>query len=384
VALIFEAKDADPAQAALHVLIIGVGGYTHLRGGDGPLLPTHREFGAPGQLTSPPRSAQAWADAVVGARDEWMAPLGTVELLVSMPPKSAGDYEPATRDAIQSAFARWWDRCDKNKDNIALFVFCGHGVQAENQVLLAADFGHDRHNPWMKAFDFDRTRLAFMANRARTQLFVVDACRQVTLAGLETPAPHAPPLREPRKRDPLRCEFDFTARAASRQQSAHGEPNEPSYFTTALLLGLAGGAASRVRREWFVSTADLAGRLDDLMTLVDAPVDQQPQITISRPARLRRTPLPLAHLRVDCEPNKATSQAELSWHRDGLPSKFRRSRSAEAWTVRNIPVGACTVAAAFPDLDYHDVEREFVIAPPIYVDYLEVNARDHVREVERP
>ncbi|MEU4237726.1 caspase family protein [Actinoplanes sp. NPDC026619] len=387
-ALVFEVKDGDPAGPALHALIIGVGAYPHLKDGSGTPLPDLGRFGAPGQLTSPPRSALAWTDALIAARDEWLAPLGTVDLLVSSPPKPADDggddHEPATRDAIQSAFGRWWKRCDRHADNIALFVFCGHGLQAESQVLLAADFGHDEHSPWMKAFDFDRTRLAFMANHARTQLFVVDACREVTLANLETPVPYAPPLREPGKRDPLRCEFDFTARATSRKRSAYGKPNEPSYFTKALLRGLDGGAASRIRREWLVTTGDLAGHLDALMAMVDAPVGQQPQVTTTRSARIRRTPAPLAHLRVDCKPSRATGQADFSWHHDSLPARSRPVRSGEAWTVPDIPVGASTVAASFPELDYHDVKQKFIVFPPIYEDYVEVSARTQVHEIERP
>ena len=384
-ALVFEAPDLDASAPALHALIIGVGGYAHLKGGDGRRMADLLKFGSPGQLTSPPRSALAWVDALIGAREEWLVPLGSIDLLISPAPGKAieGAHEPATRAAIESAFDDWWDRCDRNADNVALFVFCGHGVEAENQILLAADFGKARLRPWANAIDFDGTRLAFMANRARTQMFIVDACRQMTLAGKNAIGNPASPLRAPEKNDRQHCEFDFTAKATKRQGSAYGEPDKPSYFTKALLAGLAGGAAVEHEREWYVRTGELGGRMYDLMSLVHAPDGQNPEIRIGPSTFIRRVPGPTANLRVRCQPAEATSQAELSWHRAGEPSRTRRSRSAEPWTVRDIPVGSSTVHAAFPERDYSEAKEDYLIYPPIRVDYIKVSRREHVSEWEQ-
>jgi hypothetical protein len=385
-ALVFEAPDIEGAAPALHALIIGVGGYTHLEEGGGKKMADLLKFGSPGQLTSPPRSALAWVDALVDAREDWLVPLGSVDLLISPAPGAdlEGDYESATREAIDSAFDDWWGRCNQNGDNVALFVFCGHGVQAESQILLAADFGKAKLRPWANAIDFDQTRLAFMANKARTQLFIVDACRQMTLASKNSLSNAASPLRAPDRNDRLHCEFDFTAKATNRQGSAYGEPNEPSYFTKALLAGLAGGAATQYEREWYIRTGELGSRIHDLMSLVQAPDDQDPQIVTVKPTFIRRVPVPTAHLRVRCQPAEATSQAELSWHRAGQPSRTRPARSPEAWTVRDIPVGSSTVHATFPDLDYSEAKEDFLVHPAISVDYIEVSRREYARELERP
>src|SRR5262245_49107843 len=101
---------------AAHALVIGIGGYDYLPGGvSGRKMPNATKFGNLGQLTSPPRSAWAFAQFLATSRmDDWAAPLSTVDLLISTAPKDAdpaeegAQYERPTRDAIQGAFDRWW------------------------------------------------------------------------------------------------------------------------------------------------------------------------------------------------------------------------------------------------------------------------------------
>ena len=220
--LVFEQDVAGPAT---HALIIGVGGYDHLDGGasDHKLEPAGK-YGNLGQLTSPPKSACALAAALTAIpREDWLAPLGTVDLLVSTAPGdddpggTGGPYERATRTAIQEAFDRWWVRCESNPDNVAVFFFCGHGLQASSHVLLPTDFGATG-NPWAQAIDFNRTRDAFLTNKAKTQVFLVDACREVTTSTVEVPSPNAPPLREPEVRQTNRCEHDLTVQSTSEDK----------------------------------------------------------------------------------------------------------------------------------------------------------------------
>ena len=212
-----------------HALVIGVGGYDHLHGGisDRKLRRATR-YGNLGQLTSPPKSACAVARFLKTSDPmDWAAPLATVDLLVSTAPSDGdpggegGHYQRATRDAIQAAFDDWWDRCDTHTENVAVFYFCGHGMQATNQVLLASDFGRTR-NPWAQALDLNKTRQAFNANRARTQVFLIDACREVTTSNVEVPDPNAPPLYEPEMRQPENCEHDLRSRrrAGRRRHTA--------------------------------------------------------------------------------------------------------------------------------------------------------------------
>ena len=60
---------------ATHALVIGVGGYDHLPGGiSDRRMPRATQFGNLGQLTSPPRSAWAFARFLAASRmDDWAA-----------------------------------------------------------------------------------------------------------------------------------------------------------------------------------------------------------------------------------------------------------------------------------------------------------------------
>ena len=77
--------DAGPGPRT-HALVIGIGGYEHLKGGAGTPLPNLLQYGNLGQLTSPPRSALAIANALQSPELDWRVPLGTVDLLVSTAP----------------------------------------------------------------------------------------------------------------------------------------------------------------------------------------------------------------------------------------------------------------------------------------------------------
>lgn len=139
--------DARRDEPAMHALVIGVGSYPYLPGG--PLADPREAFTFDGmrQLTSPPRSALAFARLLVdGGTARWNVPAGSVDLLISSPDGDVppGLPEPAPReptiDRIREAFAAWLARCATHPENVAVLYFCGHGLQAESQLLLAGDF----------------------------------------------------------------------------------------------------------------------------------------------------------------------------------------------------------------------------------------------------
>jgi hypothetical protein len=74
-----------PGVVQTHVLVIGVGHYRHLPGGDGPIVPADREYGL-GQLTSLPISARAFAKWMLTNYENPVAPIGSVDLLLSERP----------------------------------------------------------------------------------------------------------------------------------------------------------------------------------------------------------------------------------------------------------------------------------------------------------
>src|SRR5271165_1126591 len=170
--------------ASTHALIIGVGAYRHFENGRGPEM--HDTMGL-GQLTSPPKSALAFADWVSREMYNPDAPLGSIELLLS----EAGDayYQPpdtnlvrvdrATLPNIQAAFKRWLERCNKFPNSVALFFFSGHGITKGDLCLLPEDFGDSDLNPFCRAINFDRTYRGMTRCMAKTQCYFVDCCSQV-------------------------------------------------------------------------------------------------------------------------------------------------------------------------------------------------------------
>jgi hypothetical protein len=355
-----------------HALLIGIGGYEHLRQGTARPLPNLRQYGNPGQLTSPPRSALALADALQSQELDWQVPLGTVDLLVStapVDPDPAGNgaqFEPATRDAIQAAFDSWWDRCDADVGNVAFFYVAGHGLEGQHQIVLASDFGHSAGQPWLHAFNVDATRLALPANKAQTQVFLVDACRDVTTSNVEAPNACGEGLRSPKMRQPDNCLHDLTILGTSRNRRAYGVTKRPSYLASAVIAGLAGGAGTKSHGEWWISTGKLAERLYTLMDFVGADTDaQRPIIIASRTFQLARLrSAPPAKLQFSCRPDEATLFAQLAWRQGAFPVQSRPKGTREAWTV-NVEPGLCFVSASFPNHEYVDREQDVVVEPPL-------------------
>jgi hypothetical protein len=358
----------------MHALIIGIGGYPHLDGGTGDLLPDLLKFGNPGQLTSPPRSALAVAAALQSPDLEWVVPLGTIDLLVSpapCEPDPVGDgasLDSATYATILSSFGKWWTRCDTHPENFAFFYVAGHGLEGLDPIVLASDFGEFPQQPWVNAFNVRRTREALRANRARNQIFLVDACRRVTTGNVEAPDAPAPALRQPQMREPDNSTHDLTMLGTSRGLESYGEPREPSYVAKALIAGLAGDAAAKSDGQWWIMSSKLSERFKSLMERAGANTKiHVPQLTTNTSFRLARlkTP-PHAELLLSCSPDEATRLAALACRQGGGPTRYRAQGSSQAWPVPDVAPGACLVSATFANREYIDcVDQEVIVEPPV-------------------
>jgi hypothetical protein len=335
-------------------------------------LPKLLQYGNLGQLTSPPRSALAIGDALQSQELDWQVPLGTVDLLISTAPEDpdlsgiGAQFEPATRGAIQTAFDAWWDRCNASKENVAFCYVAGHGIEGMHQIVLGSDFGQSANQPWQYAFDVDDTRRALTANKARTQVFLVDACREIMTSNVEVPNAPAPALCSPTMRQPDNCVYELTIMATSRNRKAYGVTKQPSYFAKAFVAGLAGGAAVKEDGRWWITTGKLSERFYRLMNFVGADTyAQRPIIMARRTFRLARLrSAPPAKLQFACRPNEATPLADLAWQQGTLAPQRRPQRSPEAWTVDVTP-GLCYVSATFTGREYRDREQDVIVEPPL-------------------
>ncbi|CAN5862982.1 hypothetical protein BH20PSE1_BH20PSE1_25700 [soil metagenome] len=277
----------DTVSAGTHVLIVAVGGYPHLLGGDTEQL-VKNPMGL-AQLTSPPASAQALADWFLGRQADLeakyrfhnpKAPLASIEMLVS-PPWTAKDkaqpygyplagggaiaVDGAGRRQIGTCYVTWRKRVNANQDNIGVFYFCGHGVTGLNDYVLAEDFGQDS-NPWLDAIDIAVTARAARREVNGALYFFIDACRDTKREALNPGVP-AQPLQHVDFGVPVQCLSRLMLWATGEGSSAHGAEGKPSRFTAALIQALSGfyGEALPEGPGWVVSSAALPSAVDRIL-----------------------------------------------------------------------------------------------------------------------
>src|SRR5215472_11204807 len=176
----------DSASPRMHALIAGVGAYTYLKDGDQPRSDWPGRI--LGQLTSPPRSAEAVGRWLLGNQTmDPVKPLGSLEMVISpslrLVTGHAGgtaadvEVETATLEHFKDSLGRWYGRCHANEGNVAFFYFSGHGIQTDTLALLLEDVGKDRLRFFEQAFDFDGLYDGMAWCDAGVQCYFVDACR---------------------------------------------------------------------------------------------------------------------------------------------------------------------------------------------------------------
>jgi hypothetical protein len=270
--------DRDPGdEAATHAVVIGIGRYPWLIGGDADGDPDLAE--KMGQLESPPRSARAMATWLIDRHNDPSAPLATVELLVSEAAPEAFfrsdgvtfDVEGASKDQIVAALTRWRDRGNLADGNSLVFYFCGHGVVKNPQLmLLAADFGSNSELPYTDAFWLEGMREGMLKNRATRQVYFVDACRVASGRLLkEYTSPLDPVFSARPPYTPGLASATYYATVSGRP--AYGRPTQVSLFTSFLLRALDGMAAEDDDGPWRVETTKIQRVLGDLSTHLALP-----------------------------------------------------------------------------------------------------------------
>ena len=379
-ALTFNNIDSNSPQT--HVLIIGVGGYTFLAGGTEQKAQSLRQIGILNQLTSPPKSAIEFRKTLLEidkhADIHLQKPLGSIEFLLSPSPTDPNpgepneNFEPATIDNISEAYNTWKTRCDSHEDNVAIFFYCGHGVEKMDHYLLAEDFGKNPNNPWLGSFAFDKTRRAFHNCKAKTQCFFVDSCREVTSNMLNFDLPDIP-LDVPNF-NTSDCQYDLTIKSSAHNESAHGPKKKPSYFTQALLKTFNGYAANKNGSDWLVKTADIASRIHEVLGIVKPGQEQRQRFinNLGTPIVLfKHDKPPFARLSISCNPNEAISKA--TFRCKNLNSNSIETRpipEPEAWQL-DIQAGVYELSASFKNNEFNNCNTVLPVIPPITQEILD-------------
>lgn len=373
--------DDESADPRTHLFVVGVGAYRHLAGGTEPL--DHLRGVRLSQLASPPLSARAVTDWFLGEMRNPDTPLGSVEMLLSpsgsyrMPDGQTADVEAATIGNIAAAFDRWLGRCDRSEDNIAIFYFCGHGVMREVVALLAEDFGRSPHRPYEASVDFTMTFEGLARSKARRQVYLVDACRQVMRSTLALEKIDATALaigtfeREHHRDAPILF-------ASAEDDRAYARTGQPTRLADALLRCLSGRASERVGGKWVVTSRKLLEASSELIwreNLPDAPM-QRPRpggepTGLAVPLHHPSAP-PMVWATIGCVPEQAMGGAELSLVsvRDAARA-YARAPSPDRWRIEIEP-GDYDVAARFADGDFRDLKEELLAVPPFADHFLEV------------
>ncbi|UWZ39526.1 caspase family protein [Dactylosporangium roseum] len=326
------------------------------------------------QLSSPSLSALTITDwAIANQHDDtpYQHPVGSLELVVSaLEPvrvdagRDAVTVEPATTANVQAAFDRWYDRCDRRVDNIALFYFCGHGLRVgSDDILLLQDFAESRHRIFDNAVDFRETYRAMAQCSAHIQCYFVDACRDLPDRLLGKDAARARPLKHAlpgsRRRDgPI-------VYSTVPGHQAWGEPDSPTVFATSVRQALDGLAAETIERDWEVRTSNLGKTVSRLMLWND-PTNRGTQVVDSAGMVLdgvvrRLTAAPVVPFRVGCTPRAALEEAHLRLA--GNTHAAERPPSAQVWHD-SAPAGAYKLSADFSHKRYVAVPELLHIMPP--------------------
>jgi hypothetical protein len=381
--LIYPADDPNSATPMIHALIVGVGEYPYLIGGSKFRTEPAKYLMGLKQLTSPQVSAKRlanWLIRKLTTTHQPSRPLGTVELLLSPMAYTnahgnATEVEDGTFDNIKKAFERWHTRCHRNADNIAVFYFCGHGIEWEKTYLLASDFGASKATPWENAIDFDITRMGFLGDcQARTVCCFVDACREVSVDQIQQLNVAARPLWDASTL-PVGDRDALIFKAARSGEKAHGPANSESYFVGAIIrcLEQLGAHWQPADDTWKVNTNSLGLALRQLMrrTLIKdvgpGACDVGGYSNTPDPTELLQLPgVASAMAEITYDPDTALEYAELSCvpSGSGQPPQKRQPPKPEPWPLV-LSAGSYDLAAHFSGSEYpsRTVSQQIILPP---------------------
>ncbi|MDP1966258.1 MAG: caspase family protein [Reyranella sp.] len=360
--LIYEKNVQGPAT---HALVIGVGHYPHLGGGGGRKSPYSDGMI---QLTSPPISALAFANWLIGTYNNPAAQLATVALLATQPVPPApfpNARIPSLQNVILAA-EEWWQRGRTSEEDVLIFYFSGHGVsEGLAMSLLLSDFGQSDAAPYSRAIDFNKFCLGMARAKARRQLFFVDACRSSSDTFAGSGGAYGNPLIEPNADEYSAKEAPvfFSTLAGD---SSYGRTHKTTVFTEALLEGLNGGGGSDQDGPWEIWTS----RLNDSLrfTMEQQPGDrrQVPNMGNGASFAFHRLPgPPKVPTIIGCSPDMAADHATLAYKSDDTGEADERAPPhANAWK-ENLTAGIYDFYAAFPGNQYRNaLKRNKSVVPP--------------------
>jgi hypothetical protein len=282
--------------------------------------------------------------------------------------------------AVAAAFEAWYGRCDTHEDNVAVFYFCGHGVERESPFLLLEDFARSPLALLENALDIGQTYQGMARCRAREQYFFVDACREIPFQLLQLLSGNARVLVTPQAVGDQRRDTALVY-ATSGGAKAYGRPGRPTRFTEALLRALDGLGGRLDGAGWVVDVSSLQRAVTLLLGsgAGGAPV-QVPSVRGAGLGVLHTMPhAPLVPVSLACRPAAAVQAgAPRLSPLAALPGAVRHAAipslvaSATGWSVE-VPADIYTLSVDFPGGGYASVQKSIAALPPgVYDEPVEV------------
>lgn len=381
----FTIRSEQGAGPGTHALVIGVGRYPRLGGGDNAVANPDGMM----QLSSPPVSARALASWLLGEYRDVQKPLRSLSLLLSesspapfVDPRTgtAHTVEVADIGNIVAAVKEWKLRGDSDPGNRLIFYFCGHGIsQGDDMALLAADVFADEDNPLNGALDFKNLMNGLKRCKASQQVFFVDACRASSdvlielsgsFAGQVPLGPGMRPLDLPR-----RLHVPFYATLAGDR--SHARPGQVSLFTDALLKSLRGAGSDDPEGDWRVTTTRLQEAIDHFMrqpqfagAVAGVQVPTVGELPVFDLHQLPGTPVVPVY--VGCNEPRENALARFVCRQGGLEQLRRLPDETGAADDADDTAGEWSIELAFGEYEFEaqlselDVRRKLVSVRPAY------------------
>lgn len=365
--------DRGVAGPATHVLAVGVAHYRHLPGGEGPCL--QRSLGL-GQIRAPAPSVQDLIDFLVTEYRNSVAPLGTIALLRSPAGPAGGSghapaepvaVEGATMAAVKAAVQGWFQRCTTDPRNVALFYFCGHGVERDHQYLLMEDFGAFEPALLDNSLDLARFHCGMAQCAAQTQLFFVDACRELPRELTSLVSGSAQSVLDERVEGNLARDAPILW-AAAQGRKAFALEGQSTQFSQALLQALRGAGAAQEPDDperWSVRYNSLAAAVGQLLR-ADRPPELVQEVRTGGGAGdaliQELSGPPAVPVVVECQPEACAQIAALELAPAGGAGAYSRAPAPGPWKV-DAPAGPYQLRAEVTP-PYASVPRQISVWPP--------------------
>lgn len=251
----------------VRAIVIGVGKYPYARNWDLRDLSTATvsalEFALwlKENLNYPDRPLK-YLDVLISAPRDW----GSQEPQEISAKKSrlspSWDYKTTNFETIKQGIQNWSQKCDCSREEVAIFYFCGHGIEHNSVIaLLAEDFqARDRDTEfYLTSLDLRNFHQGTARFKAKNKYFFIDSCRSDPhqLVGYEiNPAPVIKPQAD--RKHPGDAPIYL---ATKNSEQAWGQSNQVSQFTNAIIRALNGAAGEigiyNSQKKWVIRSSEL-------------------------------------------------------------------------------------------------------------------------------